>query len=57
LIVDATIRSLKTGSGEGPHERAEMQDVAAAVDYLAGQPPTAWTHELQVTPRGDRWVP
>ena len=57
LIVDATIRSPKTGSGEGGHERAEMQDVAAAVDYLAGQPPTAWTHELQVTPSGERWVP
>jgi NAD(P)-dependent dehydrogenase (short-subunit alcohol dehydrogenase family) len=57
LIVDATIRSPKTGSGEGGHERAEMQDVAAAVHYLAGQAPTAWTHELQVTPRRDRWVP
>lgn len=57
LIVDATIRSPKTGSGEGGHERAEMHDVAAAVDYLAGQPPTAWTHELQITPTGDRWVP
>lgn len=57
LIVDATIRSPKTGSAEGGHDRAEMQDVAAAVDYLAGQPPTAWTHELQVTPTGDRWVP
>lgn len=57
LIVDATIRSPKTGPGEGGHERAEMQDVAAAVHYLAGQAPTAWTHELQVTPSGDRWVP
>jgi len=57
LIVDATIRSPQTGSAEGGHDRAEMHDVAAAVDYLAGQPPTAWTHELQVTPTGDRWVP
>jgi hypothetical protein len=31
--------------------------VARAVEYLATQEPTAWTHELQVTPRGDRWVP
>ncbi|MBA3421858.1 MAG: SDR family NAD(P)-dependent oxidoreductase [Thermoleophilaceae bacterium] len=57
LIVDATIHSPKTGSGEGAHERTEMQDVAAAVGYLAAQPPTAWTHELQVTASGDRWVP
>lgn len=59
LVVDATIASPKTASrGEGGEdERAEMEDVAAAVEYLAGQPPTAWTHELQVTPRGDRWVP
>lgn len=59
LIVDATIASPKTGSrgAEGDDARSEMEDVAATVEYLAGQPATAWTHELQVTPRGDRWVP
>lgn len=60
LVVDATIKSPKTASytqGAGPHDLAEQEDVARAVEYLAEQQPTAWTHELQVTPRGDRWVP
>ena len=41
----------------GEYELAEQVDVARAVEYLATQEPTAWSHELQVTPRGDRWVP
>jgi NAD(P)-dependent dehydrogenase (short-subunit alcohol dehydrogenase family) len=60
LIVDATIRSPKTADytrGAGEHDLASQEDVARAVEYLAAQEPTAWTHELQVTPRGDRWVP
>jgi NAD(P)-dependent dehydrogenase (short-subunit alcohol dehydrogenase family) len=60
LIVDATIRSPKTAAytqNAAEDELAEQADVTRAVEYLAGQPPTAWTHELQVTPRGDNWVP
>jgi NAD(P)-dependent dehydrogenase (short-subunit alcohol dehydrogenase family) len=60
LIVDATIRSPKTAAftqNAGEHDLAEQSDVARAVEYLASQPATAWTHELQVTPRGDRWLP
>jgi NAD(P)-dependent dehydrogenase (short-subunit alcohol dehydrogenase family) len=60
LIVDATIKSPKTAAytqNAGEHELAEQAEVARAVEYLATQDPTAWTHELQVTPRGDRWVP
>jgi NAD(P)-dependent dehydrogenase (short-subunit alcohol dehydrogenase family) len=60
LIVDAVIRSPKTAAytqDAGEHELAEQEDVARAVEYLANQGPTSWTHELQVTPRGDRWVP
>jgi NAD(P)-dependent dehydrogenase (short-subunit alcohol dehydrogenase family) len=60
LIVDATIRSPKTASytaGAGEHDLADQSDVARAVEFLAEQQPTAWTHELQVTPRGDNWVP
>ena len=60
LIVDATIKSPKTAAytqNAGEDELAEQADVARAVEYLASQEPTAWTHELQVTPRGDRWVP
>ena len=60
LIVDATIRSPKTEAytrEAGEHDLANQEDVARAVEYLARQQPTAWTHELQITPRGDRWVP
>jgi NAD(P)-dependent dehydrogenase (short-subunit alcohol dehydrogenase family) len=60
LIVDATIRSPKTAAwtGDAPEDGlAEQEDVAAAVDYLWSQAPSAWTHELVLTPRGDRWTP
>jgi NAD(P)-dependent dehydrogenase (short-subunit alcohol dehydrogenase family) len=60
LIVDATIRSPKTASytqGAAEHDLADQREIARAVEYLASQNATAWTHELQVTPRGDRWVP
>lgn len=60
LVVDATIRSPKTASytGNAPHDGlAEQDDVARAVEYLAAQPPSAWTHELVLTPRGDTWTP
>lgn len=60
LVVDATIRSPKTAdwTGDaGPDELAEQEDVARAVDYLASQAPSAWTHELVLTPRGGTWTP
>jgi NAD(P)-dependent dehydrogenase (short-subunit alcohol dehydrogenase family) len=60
LIVDATIRSPKTAAYTGDAQAdglAEQEDVAAAVDYLASQSPSAWTHELTLTPRGDRFTP
>jgi NAD(P)-dependent dehydrogenase (short-subunit alcohol dehydrogenase family) len=60
LIVDATIKSPKTASytkDAGEHDLADQREIARAVEYLASQEPTAWTHEMQVTPRGDRWVP
>jgi NAD(P)-dependent dehydrogenase (short-subunit alcohol dehydrogenase family) len=60
LIVDATIESGKTRerlAGQPPEASTSEEDVAAAVAYLAGQSPRAWTHELQITPSGDRWVP
>jgi NADP-dependent 3-hydroxy acid dehydrogenase YdfG len=60
LIVDATIESEKTRGyleGKPVEQSAGEDDVAAAVAYLAAQSPRAWTHELQLTPRGDRWVP
>jgi NAD(P)-dependent dehydrogenase (short-subunit alcohol dehydrogenase family) len=60
LIVDGSIESPKTAErlvGRDPDESTTEQDVAAAVRYLAEQSPRAWTHELQITPRLDRWVP
>jgi hypothetical protein len=34
-----------------------MGEVARAVMYLVEQGARALTHELQVTPAGERWVP
>jgi NAD(P)-dependent dehydrogenase (short-subunit alcohol dehydrogenase family) len=60
LIVDALIESEKTASwleDEPPERSASMEDVAAAIEYLYGQSPRGWTHELQLTPARERWVP
>jgi NAD(P)-dependent dehydrogenase (short-subunit alcohol dehydrogenase family) len=60
LIVDATIASPKTASytaDSPPESLADMGDIARAVDYLAGQSLQGWSHELTITPSGDRWVP
>ena len=60
LIVDATIESPKTAGFTGDQPRDALADqrlIAEAVSYLAGQEPRAYTHELMVTPAGDRWVP
>jgi NAD(P)-dependent dehydrogenase (short-subunit alcohol dehydrogenase family) len=60
LIVDATIESEKSADrlrGQEPDASTTEEDVAGAVAYLASQSPRAWTHELTITPRLDRWVP
>jgi NAD(P)-dependent dehydrogenase (short-subunit alcohol dehydrogenase family) len=60
LIVDATIESPKTAdfTRDAPRDSlADMADIARAAEFLAAQTPRAWTHELTVTPKGDRWVP
>src|SRR5205085_1434843 len=36
---------------------ADMGEVARAVSYLVDQGERAYTHELQVTPAGERWLP
>ena len=53
LIVDAVIDR----SGSESTDSADPQSLASAVAYLASQSPRAMTHELQVTPALDRWVP
>jgi NADP-dependent 3-hydroxy acid dehydrogenase YdfG len=60
LVVDATIASPKTeaftqGTPEGA--LAEMSEIAKAVAYLVDQGVRAYTHEMAVTPAGERWVP
>jgi NAD(P)-dependent dehydrogenase (short-subunit alcohol dehydrogenase family) len=60
LIVDATIASPKTAgytAGAAPESLADMAELARAVDYLASQSRQGFTHELTITPSGDRWVP
>jgi NAD(P)-dependent dehydrogenase (short-subunit alcohol dehydrogenase family) len=60
LIVDATIESPKTAAmtADRPRESlADMARIAGAVEFLAGQDPRAYTHELMVTPAGETWVP
>jgi NADP-dependent 3-hydroxy acid dehydrogenase YdfG len=60
LAVDATIESPKTAAytaGQPKEALAEMGQVADAVWFLVGQKSRALTHELVVTPAGERWVP
>jgi NAD(P)-dependent dehydrogenase (short-subunit alcohol dehydrogenase family) len=60
LIVDATIASPKTAAftrDAPPDSLADMEELARAVRYLAEQTPRGFTHELQITPAGERWVP
>jgi NAD(P)-dependent dehydrogenase (short-subunit alcohol dehydrogenase family) len=54
FIVDAGIQPL---SGEPSEQTADPRELAAAVAYLASQGPRGLTHELQITPSGDNWVP
>ncbi len=54
LVCDGTFG----GPGDdGGGERIDTQELARAVQYLHEQGRSAWTHELVVTPIGDRWTP
>ena len=60
LIVDGIIASPKTVqmARSMPAEAlVRPEDVAAAVSYLATQSRRGMSHELVVTPAGDRWLP
>ena len=60
LIVDAVIESEKTAEwlkGDPPQKSATMEEIARAIAYLHSQGPRAWTHELQLTPALETWVP
>jgi 3-oxoacyl-[acyl-carrier protein] reductase len=58
LIVDAGIEPL-SGAREGadPAALADPYEIARAVRHLGEQGTRAATHELQVTPLAERWVP
>jgi 3-oxoacyl-[acyl-carrier protein] reductase len=60
LIIDATIESPKTAAytqGQPREALADQKDIARAVEYLASQTARGLTHELVLTPAGDRWLP
>lgn len=60
LIVDAVIESEKVADwikDDPPEKTASMEEIAKAVAYLYAQTPRAWTHELQLTPALETWVP
>jgi hypothetical protein len=60
LVVDATIESPRTAgfTRDVPRDAlAEMSQIATAVSFLVQQESRALTHELVVTPSGERWVP
>ena len=60
LIVDGIIESPKTArmaAGMATDALVRQEDVVAAVNFLASQSGRGLTHELVITPSGDRWLP
>jgi NAD(P)-dependent dehydrogenase (short-subunit alcohol dehydrogenase family) len=58
LIVDAGIEPLSgPRASADPAALADPYEIARAVRLLGEQGPRAATHELQVTPLAERWVP
>ena len=59
LIVDAGIQPIDgtTRQGVDPAALADPHQIADAVLFLAQQGARAATHELQVTPLKENWVP
>ena len=60
LVVDAVIESPKVADrikDLPPDATATQEDCARAIEYLVSQTPRGWTHELLLTPAGERYVP
>lgn len=57
LIVDAGIQPLASRPDETQAALADPRELAASVLFLAEQGARGATHELQVTPLAERWVP
>lgn|SRR4051794_15341922 len=49
--------SFGTPGDDADGDRIDPVDLAKAIQYLHEQGRSAWTHELVVTPVGDRWTP
>jgi NADP-dependent 3-hydroxy acid dehydrogenase YdfG len=49
--------SFGTPGDDAGGERIDPAELAKAIQYLHEQGRSAWTHELVVTPVGDRWTP
>ena len=49
--------SFGTPGDDAGGERIDPVELAKAIQYLHEQGRSAWTHELVVTPVGDRWTP
>jgi NADP-dependent 3-hydroxy acid dehydrogenase YdfG len=54
LVCDGSFASPGDDAGG---ERIDPVELAKAIQYLHEQGRSAWTHELVVTPIGDRWTP
>ena len=58
LIVDAGIEPLAGApAGQSVEALADPRALAEAIEFLAQQGARSATHELQVTPLAERWVP
>ena len=58
LVVDAGIEPLAGApAGRSSDALADPRELAAAVAFLASEGARGATHELQVTPLAERWVP
>jgi len=49
--------SFGTPGDDAGGDKIDPVELAKAVQFLHGQGRSAWTHELVVTPVGDRWTP
>lgn len=58
LVADGVVETERVDlEGRDLQELLHPDDVAEAVDYLAGQRPRAWSHELALTPVHETYVP
>lgn len=54
IIIDGVIGEAGSSKGEAP-DKLDPDDIAHAAAFLASQPPSAWTFELDVRPQQENW--